>query len=169
MAKQAGKTVTPPAAPMGAEPEFTELKLTGLDLTGLKLDHLAIATPDLDAGSAPYLALGLRPEGPDEDVEAQGVRVRTFMVGESLIELLMPTRLDSPIAAFLTKRGAGLHHLAFGVTNLGAQMQRLEAQGAAFLGPAGPGRAGTRVAFLHPRWGGGTLIELVEHPAGSGH
>ncbi len=129
------------------------------------LDHVAIATPDLDTGSTPYLALGLHPEGPDEEVKGQGVRVRAFVVGETLIELLMPTRPDSPIAAYLDKRGPGLHHTAYRVADLDAEMTRLRAEGARFLSDAPtPGRAGTRVAFLHPRWGAGTLIELVEHP-----
>lgn len=130
-----------------------------------QLDHVAIATPDLDAGSAPYVALGLHPEGSDEDVGTQGVRVRAFVVGETLIELLMPTRGDSPIAAFLEKRGPGLHHTAYRVADLDAEMTRLRAEGARFLNDAPtPGRAGTRVAFLHPKWGQGALIELVEHP-----
>ncbi|CAM3656748.1 methylmalonyl-CoA epimerase [Deinococcus frigens] len=128
------------------------------------LDHVAVATPDLDTASAPYLALGLHPEGPDEDVETQGVRVRTFQVGETLIELLMPTRPDSPIAVYLDRRGPGLHHTAYRVADLAAEMSRLRGQGARFLSDAPtPGRAGTRVAFLHPKWGAGTLIELVEH------
>lgn len=129
------------------------------------LDHVAIATPDLDAGSAPYLALGLPPEGPDEEVDGQGVRVRAFVVGDTLIELLAPTRPDSPVATFLERRGPGLHHTAYRVADLEAEMARLRTLGARFLSetPA-PGRAGTRVAFLHPKWGGGTLIELVEHP-----
>ncbi|CAM3290769.1 methylmalonyl-CoA epimerase [Deinococcus saxicola] len=129
------------------------------------LDHVAVATPDLDTGSAPYLALGLHPEGPDEDVQTQGVRVRAFQVGETLIELLMPTRPDSPIAAYLDKRGPGLHHTAYRVADLDAEMKRLRGEGARFLSDTPtPGRAGTRVAFLHPKWGAGTLIELVEHP-----
>lgn len=128
------------------------------------LDHLGIATPDLDQGSAPYLALGLCAEGPDEEVAHQGVRVRAFRAGDTLIELLAPTRAESPVATFLERRGPGLHHTAYRVSSLDAEVARLSALGAPFLGPAAAGRAGTRVAFLHPRWGGGTLIELVEHP-----
>ncbi|WP_221088397.1 methylmalonyl-CoA epimerase [Deinococcus aquaedulcis] len=136
----------------------------------LLLDHVAIATPDLDAGAAPYEALGLHPEGPDEEVGTQGVRVRAYQVGDTLIELLTPTRPDSPIAAFLEKRGAGLHHTAYRVADLDAEMARLKLGGARFLQEAPvPGRAGTRVAFLHPKWGQGTLIELVEHPHGGPH
>ncbi|GAA5512746.1 ethylmalonyl-CoA/methylmalonyl-CoA epimerase [Deinococcus carri] len=137
-------------------------------MTVTLLDHVAIATPDLDLGSAPYTALGLTPEGPDEEVAAQGVRVRAFVVGETLIELLAPIRPDSPIAGFLEKRGPGLHHTAYRVTDLEAEMARLRASGARFLSDTpSPGRAGTRVAFLHPKWGAGTLMELVEHPAGA--
>lgn len=136
-------------------------------LSYLRLDHIAIATPDLELGSAAYQALGLHPEGPDEDVPTQGVRVRAFEVGNSLIELLMPTRDSSPIATFLQKRGAGLHHLALRVPDISAEMQRLTELGAVFLSSEPQaGRAGTRVAFLHPKWSGGTLIELVEHPTG---
>ncbi len=129
-----------------------------------RIDHIAMATPDLEVGSAPYVALGLTPEGPDELVEGQGVWVRAFRVGESLIELLAPAREDSPIAVFLAKRGPGLHHVALRVPDVQAEMDRLRAEGAAFLsdGPQA-GRAGSRVAFLHPKWGAGTLIELVEH------
>jgi methylmalonyl-CoA/ethylmalonyl-CoA epimerase len=137
--------------------------LVSADLT---LDHVAIATPDLDQGSLPYLALGLVPEGPDENVGSQGVQVRAFWAGPTLIELLAPTREDSPVAAFLARRGPGLHHTAYRVADLDAEMARLRSLGARFLQDAPtPGRAGTRVAFLHPKWGAGTLIELVEHPA----
>lgn len=138
-------------------------------VTATLLDHVAIATPDLDVGGAPYLALGLSPEGPDEEVAPQGVRVRAFVVGSTLIELLAPIRPDSPIATFLERRGPGLHHTAYRVADLEAEMARLRELGARFLSntPAS-GRAGTRVAFLHPKWGEGTLIELVEYPAG-GH
>ncbi len=132
---------------------------------GLPLDHLGIATPDLEIGSAPYIALGLVPDGPDEVVESQHVMVRAFRAGETLIELLAPTAPDSPIAAFLQKRGPGLHHAAFRVVDLETEMTRLQALGVTLLNAEPrPGRAGTRVAFLHPRWGAGVLIELCEHP-----
>lgn len=150
-------------------PESTPLAPDRLKLGLLTLDHIAVATPDLDRASAPYLALGLLPDGPDEEVAGQGVRVRAFEVGGSLIELLSPTRPGSPLSTFLDRRGAGLHHLALRVAELGAEMTRLRALGAQFLSDEPQaGRQGTRVAFLHPRWGQGTLIELVEHPL-SGH
>lgn len=139
----------------------------GERLAALRLDHVAIATPSLEEGSRPYLALGLRPEGPDERVEGQGVLVRAYRLGDSLLELLEPTSPDSPVAAFLARRGPGLHHLALNVPDLEAEMRRLSGAGARFLSERpGRGRAGSKVAFLHPKWGAGTLIELVEHPAG---
>ena len=142
---------------------MTALK-TPNPLGHLSIDHLGIATTDLDLGSAPYLALGLERVGPDEEIASQKVVVRAFQTGSSLIELLAPTEPDSPIAVFLAKRGPGLHHLALRVENLESEISRLQATGANFLNPEPrAGRAGSRVVFLHPRWGAGTLIELVEH------
>ena len=136
----------------------------------LHVDHVAVVTPSLDIGSAPYLALGLKPEGDDEAVASQGVMVRAFLLGDTLIELLEPQDPASPLSAFLQKRGPGLHHIAFRVGDLEAEIARLSALGARFLNTEPrPGRAGSRVVFLHPKWGGGTLIELVEHAAGAGH
>jgi methylmalonyl-CoA/ethylmalonyl-CoA epimerase len=138
--------------------------MTALNLEHLSIDHLGIATADLETGSAPYLALGLAQIGPDEEIASQKVIVRAFQSGSSLIELLAPTAPDSPISVFLEKRGPGLHHLALHVENLEAEISRLQATGANFLNPEPrAGRAGSRVVFLHPKWGAGTLIELVEH------
>lgn len=133
----------------------------------VQLDHIGIATPDLEAGSAPYLALGLSPEGPDEIVEAQGVNVRVFRVGDAMVELLAPIRPESAIAKYLEKNRPGLHHTAYRVDDIDAEIERLKATGATFLSEkAGAGLHNTRVIFLHPKWGAGTLIELCEHPKG---
>ena len=130
---------------------------------GRPVDHVGIAVDDLEAASAPYLALGLVPLA-DEQVEGQGVRIRAFRAGASLIELLAATRSDSPIARFLERRGPGLHHVAFRSDDLDAEIAVLQASGARFIDPTPkPGRAGTRAVFLHPAWGEGVLIELVEH------
>jgi methylmalonyl-CoA/ethylmalonyl-CoA epimerase len=135
-----------------------------MNLEHLSIDHLGIATTDLELGSEPYRAIGLKQVGPDEEIASQKVVVRAFQSGSSLIELLAPTAPDSPIAVFLEKRGPGLHHLALRVENLEAEVSRLLAIGANFLIPEPrAGRAGSRVVFLHPKWGAGTLIELVEH------
>jgi methylmalonyl-CoA/ethylmalonyl-CoA epimerase len=128
------------------------------------LDHIGIATPDLETASGPYRLIGLEAVTPDEDVTGQGVRVRAFRAGDSLIELLMPTSPDSPIQSFLERRGAGLHHVALRVDDLEREVARLQSLGAAFINPEPrPGRAGSRVVFLHPKWCGGVLVELVEH------
>ena len=144
--------------------EMTATHATGSAFAGLELDHLGVATRDLDDGSAPYRALGLEALGPDEAVPSQGVIVRAFRAGGALVELLAPTTPESPLHAFLERRGPGVHHVAFRVADLDASVARLRADGAAFASDTPrPGRAGTRVVFLHPRWGAGTLIELVEH------
>jgi len=134
-------------------------------LYGLPLDHVGVAVEDLDAASQPYLLLGLPPDGEDEELPAQGVRVRAFRSGGSLLELLEPTTPQSPIRAFLDRRGPGLHHLALRVEGLEGEVERLLAADAQFVStePRG-GRHGTRVVFLHPKWAGGVLVELVEHP-----
>lgn len=146
---------------------MTPDKVSGASGTlGLPLDHIGIAVYDLEAGSRPYELLGLVPDD-DEELAAQGVRVRALRGGESLVELLEPTRPESPVQKFLDKRGPGLHHLALRVAGLEDEITRLLAQGARFVSaePApSPGRHGTRVVFLHPGWTGGVLVELVEHP-----
>lgn len=136
-------------------------------LADLPLDHIGIATANLEAAAAAYEQLGLPREGKDETLEAQGVRVRVYRAGESLIELLEPSRQDSPIATFLAKRGPGLHHLALRVRDIDRECARLRQEGAPLLNQTPrPGRHQTRVIFIHPSWAQGVLIELVEYPHG---
>jgi methylmalonyl-CoA/ethylmalonyl-CoA epimerase len=128
------------------------------------IDHIGIAVKDLELASASYQVLGFEVVGQDEFVESQQVMVRAFQAGDSLIELLAPTSLESPIAGFLEKRGQGMHHVAFRVEHLEIEIKRLEQEGAAFISNVPRvGRAGTRVVFLKPSWGQGVLMELVEH------
>lgn len=130
----------------------------------LTIDHLGIAVRNLDEASAPYRLLGIEQIGEDEVVASQYVKVRALKVGESLLELLEPTSPDSPIATFIEKRGEGLHHVAFRVQNLEAEIQRLLKEDAQFINTEPrAGRAGTSVVFLHPKWAKGVLVELVEH------
>jgi len=74
-------------------------------LSGLLIDHLGIAVKDLDNTSKVYALLGFQTVGEDESIETQGVKVRAFQAGESLLELLEPTQTTSPIAKFIEKRG----------------------------------------------------------------
>lgn len=132
-------------------------------MKALVLDHIGIATPDLEVGSAPYLALGLQPSGPDEVLERQGVRARVFQAGETKIELLEPLNSESPIARFLEKNRPGLHHTAYRVQDIRAEIERLRGMGATFLSESpSVGLHGSLVIFLHPKWGEGTLIELCQ-------
>ena len=133
-------------------------------LSSLPLDHVAIAVTDLDGATAPYRLLGLEVLE-DSVLEEQGVRVRMLSAGDSKVELLEPLDAQSPVGRFLEKRGAGLHHIALGVNDIEAEVERLRTAGARFTsdGPR-PGHGGTSVIFLHPSWTGGVLVELVEQP-----
>lgn len=133
--------------------------------SALPLDHVAVAVASLDDGAA-YAALGWVADGPDEVVAAQGVAVRVLRGPQGpALELLAPLGPDTPVGRFLARRGPGLHHLAYRVTDLEAEVARLAALGGAFVDAAPrPGRGGSRVVFLHPRWTGGVLVELVAHP-----
>jgi methylmalonyl-CoA/ethylmalonyl-CoA epimerase len=135
-----------------------------LGSAGAAIDHVAVAVPDLDAASAPYLLLGLRATG-DELVPGQGVRVRMLESAAGRIELLEPTSHDTPVGRFLAKRGPGLHHVGLRVESLDEAMTDLTRAGARFTdSEPRPGHGGTRVVFLHPGWTGGVLLELIEYP-----
>jgi methylmalonyl-CoA/ethylmalonyl-CoA epimerase len=128
------------------------------------IDHIGIAVENLEEASQPYTLIGLGLVGDDEIIVSQQVKVRVLQAGESLLELLEPTSPESPISVFLEKRGPGLHHVALRVENLEQEIERLNHEGAVFINAEPrPGRAGTRVVFLHPKWAKGVLIELVEH------
>ncbi|MCX6639108.1 MAG: methylmalonyl-CoA epimerase [bacterium] len=131
-----------------------------------RIDHIAIAVSDLDAAEKIYRdVLNLHWEG-REEVPLQKVITSLFQVGESRIELLQPTAPDSPISAFLEKKGPGLHHIALEVDDVEAKMARLKAQGIRLLNdqPA-DGVGGSKIVFLHPKDTGGVLVELVEKPS----
>lgn len=135
-----------------------------LEFQGLPVDHLGIAVHNLEEASQPYKLLGLPQVGADELISSQHVKVRALQAGSSLIELLEPTSAESLIASFLDKRGPGLHHVALRVEAIKAEVARLKELGAQFINETPrPGRAGTWVVFLHPKWTKGVLLELVEH------
>jgi methylmalonyl-CoA/ethylmalonyl-CoA epimerase len=128
-----------------------------------KINHLGIAVKDLDAQIAIYRdQMGMAFEG-TEEVPSQLVRVAFFAVGESRVELLMPTSAESPIAKFLEKNREGLHHVAYEVADIRAAMAEARARGMLLLSEEPkPGAHHTLVCFLHPRSTGGVLTELVE-------
>lgn len=128
----------------------------------MKLHHVGIAVNDLEQAAEPYLRLGYRLEAQDI-VESQGVKAYMLKSGEDRLELLAATRPDSAIAKFIEKRGPGLHHLAFVTRDIRAELARLAAEGAPLIDTSPrPGFGGHRVAFVHPKWSGGVLVELVE-------
>lgn len=126
-----------------------------------KIDHLGIAVRSLDASIAYYeKALGIRCEH-REEVLSQKVRTAFFSVGEVHIELLEPTSPDSPVAKFLEKNGEGIHHVAFGTTDIGAQLQQAAQAGVKLIHETPfEGAAGKMVAFLHPKSTYGVLTEF---------
>ena len=129
------------------------------------LHHIGIAVEDLDAAIALYRdTLGLDFRGV-EDVPTEKVRVAVLMAGTTRIELLCATAADSPVAKFVQKRGAGVHHLAFGTDSTQRAIDALAAKGARLLDATPrPGAHGTKVAFVHPRSMQGVLTEIVEDP-----
>jgi methylmalonyl-CoA epimerase len=129
----------------------------------LGLDHVAIAVTDLDEALAHYREVwGLEPEH-IERVEDQGVDEAMLAVGDSALQLIAPNSPDSTVAAFLDKRGPGLHHVAYEVADLEAALDSLRERGVALIDeqPRIGGR-GQRIAFVHPRANLGLLVELVE-------
>jgi methylmalonyl-CoA epimerase len=127
------------------------------------LDHIGIAVKDLQAALAFYRdALGLDVE-PPEDVPSERVRAHFVPVGESNLELLEATAPDSSIAAFVQKRGPGLHHITLRVDDLVAAIAQLKARGARLIDERPRlGAGGTLVAFVHPSAAQGVLIELKQ-------
>src|SRR5213076_940799 len=127
----------------------------------MKLDHIGIAVKSVDAAKV-YEALGLKIDHV-EDVATQGVKTAFINVGDANLELLEPLSANSPVAKFIEKRGEGIHHICFRVTNLESHLARLQQQGFRLINDAPvPGAHGCRVAFLHPAAGNGVLIELSE-------
>lgn len=129
----------------------------------IRIDHIGIAVRDLAdsnelfrklLGSAPYKT---------ELVESEHVTTSFFQIGESKIELLEASNPESPIARFIEKRGEGMHHIAFEVQDIRAEIARLEAEGFIPLNrEPKPGADNKLVAFLHPKSSNGVLVELCQ-------
>ena len=128
-----------------------------------EIDHVAIAVTDLEAAIDYYQrAFGAEVDH-REVVESDGVEEALLKVAESYVQLLTPTRPDSPVAKAIEKRGEGLHHIGYRVADCGAALAAMIAAGAKPIDQAPrPGSRGTTVAFIHPKGSFGTLIELVQ-------
>jgi methylmalonyl-CoA epimerase len=128
-----------------------------------EIDHVAIAVNDLEAAIAYYEQTYGVTVDHREVVESDGVEEALLKVADSYVQLLTPTRDDSPVAKYLAKKGEGLHHIGYRVADCGAALERVKAQGHKVIDEAPrPGSRGTTVAFVHPKTAFGTLIELVQ-------
>ena len=136
---------------MTAAPMFTEI------------DHVAIAVNDLEAAVKYYEDVFGATVDHREVVESDGVEEALLKVAESYIQLLTPTRDDSPVAKYLANKGEGLHHIGYRVKDCAAALQAIKDAGGRVIDEAPrPGSRGTTVAFVHPKAIFGTLIELVQ-------
>jgi methylmalonyl-CoA/ethylmalonyl-CoA epimerase len=128
-----------------------------------EIDHVAIAVRDLEAAVAYYRdVFGARVDH-RELVESDGVEEALLKVADSYVQLLTPTRDDSPVAKYLDKRGEGIHHVGYRVADCAEALQAVKDAGGQVLDQhPRPGSRGTTVAFVHPKTAFGTLIELVQ-------
>ena len=128
-----------------------------------EIDHVAIAVNDLD-GAVDYYRRAFGAEvAHRETVERDGVEEVLLRVADSYVQLITPTRPDSPVAKALEKRGEGLHHVGYRVDDCAAALAAVVAAGGTAIDKAPrPGSRGTTVAFVHPKGSYGTLIELVQ-------
>ncbi len=134
-----------------------------------RIDHIGVAVEQIEPALELYrdsfeLLLAHR-----EVVEEQGVEAVLLDVGENHVELLAPLAPDTPVGRFLAKRGPGLHHVAYQVTDIDATLQALARAGLPLIDEhPRTGIRGSRVAFMHPRGTEGVLTEIVEPAAGVG-
>jgi|TARA_B110000879_G_scaffold174889_1_gene227901 methylmalonyl-CoA/ethylmalonyl-CoA epimerase len=125
-----------------------------------KIEHLGIAVSDLKAAEKIFTdVLGVTPYK-REEVESEGVMTSFFKAGDSKIELLQSITKDGPIARHISKRGEGLHHIAFKVDDLELEISDLESKGYRCISGPKDGADGKRIAFLHPSDTAKVLVEL---------
>lgn len=128
-----------------------------------KIEHIGIAVKNISEANKIYEALLGSPPYKSEKVESEGVETSFFRCGESKIELLEASTPDSPIARFIEKRGEGIHHIAFAVNDIKAEMKRLQNEGFILLNEVPKKGADNKlVAFLHPKSSHGVLVELCQ-------
>jgi len=129
----------------------------------LKIEHIGIAVKNIEESNSLFAKLFARQPYKTEVVESEGVSTSFFQMGDSKIELLEATNTDSAIAKFIEKRGEGIHHIAFEVEDIYAEMKRLEAEGFQLINKEPKAGADNKlVCFLHPKGTNGVLIELCQ-------
>jgi len=135
---------------------MTEMLLT-------EIDHVAIAVRDLEAAIAYYSSVFGATVDHREVVASDGVEEALLKVADSYVQLLTPIRDDSTVAAYLERRGEGIHHVGYRVVDCAAALQAVKDAGGRVIDEQPrPGSRGTTVAFVHPKTAFGTLIELVQ-------
>jgi len=128
-----------------------------------RIDHVGVAVEDLDAAISHYEGTLGMPMVHRETVEEQGVEAVLLDVGEGHVELLRPLSPDTPVGKFVAKRGQGLHHVAYAVTDIDATLADLKERGVELIdSEARVGIRESRVAFVHPRATGSVLTEIVQ-------
>ena len=128
-----------------------------------KIEHLGIAVKSLETSNQIFEKLLGVPHYKMEEVASEGVNTSFFKVGPNKIELLEATKPDSPIAKFIEKKGEGIHHIAFEVSDINAEIARLQGEGFIVLNEEPKMGADNKlVAFLHPKSTNGVLIELCQ-------
>jgi len=132
-----------------------------------RVDHIGVAVEDLDAAIALHEQAYGMAVAHREVVEAQGVEAVLLDVGENHVELLRPLDGETPVGRFLSKRGPGLHHVAYQVSDVQATLDTLRDRGLRLIDETPrTGIRGSRVAFLHPESSGGVLTEIVQPSEG---
>ena len=128
-----------------------------------KIEHIGIAVRSIETSNLIFEKLLGTPAYKTEEVATEGVLTSFFRIGASKIELLEATREDSPIAKFIEKRGEGIHHIAFDVADIHAEMRRLQGEGFVLLNTEPKRGADNKlVCFLHPKGTNGVLVELCQ-------
>lgn len=129
----------------------------------MKIEHIGIAVADMEQAVKTYEQLLQTPCFKKEQVASEGVETAFFQLADSKIELLEAMNEDSPIAKFILKKGEGIHHIAFEVEDIEAEMKRLSALGFQVLNEQPKRGADNKlVCFLHPKSAHGVLVELCQ-------
>lgn len=128
-----------------------------------KIEHIGIAVKNIKDANVLYEKLLGVSSYKTEEVESEGVLTSFFQTGESKIELLMATNPESPIAKFIDKKGEGIHHIAFDVTDIHAEIERLKNEGFVLINEVPKKGADNKlVVFLQPKNINGVLVELCQ-------
>ena len=128
-----------------------------------KIEHIGIAVKNLEESNKLFASLFGKTHYKVEEVASEGVKTSFFNTGPNKIELLQATNVDSPIAKFIEKKGEGVHHIAFAVSDIKSEIKRLKNEGFVVLNEEPKKGADNKlVTFLHPKTTNGVLIELCQ-------